>query len=114
MPTPASADIRCSTVEIDAPSSASVDDSRVSPTFAASAGMLTGGWRSVRWKAIPASAGAGRSVNSTRAPVCSPTPVVRIVVLSVRWRSIVSEGSRREGGRARGRSVILASGPRAA
>jgi hypothetical protein len=48
MPTPASADIRCSTVEIDVPSAVSVDDSRVSPTFAACAGMLTGDARSTR------------------------------------------------------------------
>ena len=38
MPTPASADIRCSTVEMLAPAALSVDDKRVSPTFAASAG----------------------------------------------------------------------------
>src|SRR6266550_4039659 len=35
IPSPASADIKCSTVEIDAPSFLSVDDSRVSPTLSA-------------------------------------------------------------------------------
>jgi hypothetical protein len=33
MPSPASADMRCSTVDTLAPSTLSVDDRRVSPTF---------------------------------------------------------------------------------
>ena len=37
---------------------------------------------------MPVSGGAGRSVSSTRAPVCRPTPVVRDRVLSVRCWSI--------------------------
>jgi len=47
-PTPASADIRCSMVEIDASPSVSVDDNRVSPTLTARAGIVTGVGRSTR------------------------------------------------------------------
>ena len=42
---------------------------------------------------MPVSAAAGRSTSSTRAPVCRPTPVVLIVVLSVRCFSMHSFGA---------------------
>ena len=48
IPRPASADIKCSTVEIDAPSFLSVDDSRVSPTLSARAGIDTVCGKSMR------------------------------------------------------------------
>src|SRR5450631_889868 len=38
---------------------------------------------------MPVSGGAGRSINSTRTPVCKPTPVDLILFLSVRCLSIV-------------------------
>jgi hypothetical protein len=84
IPSPASADIMCSTVEIAAPSCLSVDERRVSPTCSASAGIAIGRSRSTRWKTMPALGAAGRSTSSTRAPVCRPTPVVLIVFFSVR------------------------------
>ena len=100
IPSPASADITCSTVEIDVPSRFSVDDSRVSPTCRASAGSVTGRARSTRWKTMPVSGAAGRSMSSTRAPVCSPTPVVLIVVLRVRCFSMGNPDKWRAGSRA--------------
>ena len=90
MPRPASADIRCSTVEIAAPSCFSVDDKpRVADVHA----------RAREWRPPSAGRRGGRRCRcraprdaasiSTRAPVCSPTPVVLIVVLSVRCLSMV-------------------------
>src|ERR1700692_3488267 len=38
---------------------------------------------------MPVLGGAGRSINSTRTPVCKPTPVDLILFLSVRCLSIV-------------------------
>jgi hypothetical protein len=60
------------------------DESRVSPTLRASPGIAAEPGKSTRWNTIPVSGCAGRSVNSTRAPVCRPTPVVLILDLSVR------------------------------
>ena len=89
MPRPASADMTCSTVEMLAPSTFSVDDSRVSPTWWALAGSSD---RSGQVGAMEHDAGvrrgAGRSPSSTRAPVWRPTPVVLIGVLSVRCFSM--------------------------
>src|SRR6266487_2597218 len=42
---------------------------------------------------MPVSGGAGRKVRSTRAPVCRPTPVVLIELLSVRCLSIAGAAS---------------------
>ena len=88
MPRPAHADSTCSTVEIDTPSCFSDVERRVSPTWSASAGIDTDCARSTRWKTIPVSGAAGRMTRSTRAPVCTPTPVVLLADLSVRCFSI--------------------------
>ena len=92
MPKPASADIRCSTVDTLAPSFSREDDRRVSPTLRASAGMATDCGKSTRWNTMPASGGPGRSVKSTRAPVCKPTPVVLTWDFSVRCLSMAGSG----------------------
>src|SRR5450759_502188 len=69
-------------------------DWRVSPTLRASAAIVTGLGRSVRWKTMPVSGGAGRSIISTRTPVCKPTPVDLILFLSVRCLSIIKPPAR--------------------
>ena len=84
MPRPASADIRCSTVDTPASPAASVVPSVVSVTFVARAGMSTGGSRSVRRNTMPVLGGAGLSTIRTLRPVCRPMPVDRIESLSVR------------------------------
>jgi hypothetical protein len=88
MPRPAKADIRCSTVATLAPSPRIVVPSVVSPTRMPLAGTSTGGSRSVRRNTMPVLAGAGPSVITTFSPVCSPTPVARIVFFRVRCLSI--------------------------
>jgi len=93
MPSPASADIRCSTVATRICCwpwciAVSVDAIRVSLTASALAGMARGGSRSIRQNTIPLSAGAGRKPSRTRWPLCSPTPVVLTGSLSVRCLSI--------------------------
>src|SRR5262245_27514488 len=42
---------------------------------------------------MPVSGAAGRSVSSTRAPVCRPTPVVRVTLRNVRCISMLSSGA---------------------
>ena len=69
MPSPASADRRCSTVETPAPFAVSVVPSVVSLTFVARAGTSTGGSRSVRRKTMPVFGGAGLSTIRTLRPV---------------------------------------------
>ena len=53
--------------------------------------LILMGWasdRSVRRKMMPVSGGAWRRVSSTRAPLCSPTPVARVRDLMVRGASL--------------------------
>ena len=95
MPSPASAESRCSMVETLAPSFAIVVPRVVSPTLSARAGMSTGTSRSVRRNQMPWLAGAGRSTISTFLPVCRPTPVARIEFLSVLCFSISGSLPRR-------------------
>lgn len=87
-PRPAQADMRCSTVCTLAPPAPMVEAMRVSTTAVAVMGMSTGSGRSTRRNTIPVSGWAGRSVNSTRWPLCSPTPTARVRVLMVRCWSI--------------------------
>ena len=88
MPSPASADIRCSTVETVPPSAVRLVPSVVWLTLPALAGMSTSWSTSVRRKTMPELAGAGRRTISTFLPVCRPTPVARIEFLSVRCFSM--------------------------
>ena len=88
MPRPAQADMRCSTVCTFAPPLEIVDARRVSVTAWADTGMSTGIGRSTRRNTMPVSGWAGRSVNSTRWPLCRPTPTAFVRVLSVRCWSI--------------------------
>lgn len=82
------ADIRCSTVCTLAPPVPMVEAMRVSVTASAEIGMSTGSGRSTRRNTMPVSGCAGRSVNSTRWPLCRPTPTARVIVLMVRCWSI--------------------------
>ena len=95
MPRPAQADIRCSTVCTLAPPDDTVEASRVSVTASAVIGISTGSGRSTRRNTMPASTGAGRSVSSTRWPLCSPTPTARVMDLRVRcWSTAAILGAR--------------------
>jgi hypothetical protein len=87
-PRPAQADIRCSTVRTLASPTDSVEASRVSVTAWAFTGMSTGCGRSMRRNTMPVSGGAGRSVNSTRSPLCRPTPTARVSAFNVRCASM--------------------------
>ncbi len=88
IPSPAKAESKCSTVETRAPPTTNEVPSMVSPTLSARAGISTGVARSVRRKTIPVSGAAGRTVMSTRLPVCRPTPLARIVFFRVRCPTI--------------------------
>ena len=88
-PKPAQADIRCSTVNTLAEPTEMVDARRVSVTAVADTGMSTGKGKSVRRKTMPVSTGAGRSVSSTRWPLCRPTPTALVSDLRVRCASMV-------------------------
>ena len=86
MPSPANAAMRCSTVEMRVPSFSMTVAMTVLETLVARAGTAGLPGRSVRQKTMPASTGAGRKAIVTFSPVCSPTPVARTIVFSVRWR----------------------------
>ena len=83
MPRPAQADIRCSTVSTLVLPLEMVDASRVSVTASGEMAMSTGCGKSTRRNTMPLSGGAGRSVNSTRWPLCSPTPTAWVRDLRV-------------------------------
>jgi hypothetical protein len=89
MPRPAQADIRCSTVATLAePLRDAVVAMRVSDTAVGRHRDLD---RHRQVDAPEHDAGvrrAGRSVSSTRCPLCRPTPTARVWDLRVRWRSI--------------------------
>src|SRR5665213_3163930 len=89
-PSPAKADIRCSTVEMRTPSRSITVAIVVLLTFNACAGTAGLPGRSVRQKTIPVSTGAGRSTIVTLRPVCRPTPVARTSDFRVRCRIICS------------------------
>ena len=84
IPSPARADIRCSTVWTLAPSRASPVHRVVSHTNSPEAGISTTGSRSTRRNTMPVSGAAGRIVRKTLSPLCRPTPVARITFLMVR------------------------------
>lgn len=84
MPSPAQADIRCSTVDTRAPSFCSTEARRVSPMALAVAGISTAGSRSTRVKMMPVPGVAGRNVNVTLRPECNPMPTVLTTDLMVR------------------------------
>ena len=65
-----------------------VDASRVSVTDVALTGISTGADRSTRRNTMPVSGAAGRSVSSTRWPLCRPTPTALVRDLRVRCASI--------------------------
>ena len=75
-PKPANVAIRCSTVETLTRPLPRLVASWVSMTFSGQALTRASQPRSERTNTMPASAGAGRIVNSTSSPVCSPTPAV--------------------------------------
>lgn len=93
MPRPEQADIRCSIVctfgAPGSPSTEMVDAMRASLTAAALTAISTGDGRSMRRNTMPVSGGAGRIVNSTRCPLCSPTPTARIIDFRVRCWTMV-------------------------
>ena len=60
---------------------------RVSDTASADMRISTGCGRSTRRNTMPVFGGAGRSVSSTRCPLCSPTPMARVWERRVRCRS---------------------------
>src|SRR5688572_12166441 len=84
MPSPKSADMRCSTVDTRAPLRSITVAMVVLLTFVARAGIAGLPGRSVRQNTMPVSMAAGRITMTTFSPVCSPTPVARTVLLSVR------------------------------
>lgn len=84
MPSPAQADIRCSTVDTRVPSFCSTEARRVSPIALAVAGISTAGSRSTRVKMMPLPGAAGRNVNVTLRPECNPMPTVLTTDLMVR------------------------------
>ena len=84
IPKPASAESKCSTVDIRALSFTSVVERLVSPTYFGLAGISTAGSRSTLRNMIPVLAEAGRKVRSTFFPVCRPTPVALITFFNVR------------------------------
>ena len=89
IPSPQSADKRCSTVVTwNSPRPRLVERS-VSSTWSARAGMSRIGLRSVRRKTMPVSTGAGLNCIVTLLPECSPTPVDLIDSRRVRCRSMV-------------------------
>src|SRR4051812_11476600 len=90
MPSPPSADIRCSTVLIFTSPLTSVDARRASPTSWARAGRSTGEARSTRRNMMPLSTAPGRITMRTFWPVCNPTPEARMSDFRVRWRSMGS------------------------
>src|SRR5690606_11508682 len=92
-PRPANADIRCSMVETRASPAVSTVPRRVSPTWVASAGISTGGERSLRRNTMPVSGGAGSSVIAMRDPLCRPTPVAPMRVFRVRCANMARKGT---------------------
>ena len=114
-PRPAQAESRCSTVLTFGPPGSppgdSVVASRVSLTAVGSTLTATGCGRSTRRNTMPWSGGAGRRINSTRCPPCTPTPTARVMALSVRCFSmtgIVPDPARR---RATKRSITSIAPP---
>ena len=78
--------MRCSTVPMETPlPSPIVVHMRVSTTRSQRAGIGVSWARSVRRKTMPASTGAGLSVNCTGLPECRPTPMQLTDDFSVRW-----------------------------
>ena len=86
IPSPAKADMRCSTVDTRAPFFSITVAITVLVTLSAWAGIAGLPGRSERQKTMPLSIGAGRNTIVTLLPVCRPTPVARTVVLRVRCR----------------------------
>ena len=84
MPSPAQADIRCSTVRTRTSPTFSVEARRVSLMTSAPTRISTGSGKSTRRNTMPVSGCAGRSTSSTRAPPCRPTPTARVTVFRVR------------------------------
>ena len=60
------------------------DQMELAVQVAAEIGISTGSGKSTRRNTMPVSGWAGRSVNSTRWPLCRPTPTAREIVLMVR------------------------------
>ncbi len=89
MPSPAQADIKCSMVDTRTPSFCNTDARRVSPIDIVFAGISTGVGKSTRVKTMPVSGPAGRSVNWTLRPECTPMPTVLTIDLIVRCFNMV-------------------------
>ena len=94
MPSPAQADMKCSIVctfgPPGSPPGEMLEAMRVSHTASKRAGMSTGLGRSTRRNTMPVSGAAGRSVSSTRWPLCTPTPTARVIDFRVRCCSMLS------------------------
>ena len=84
IPSPHSADIRCSTVCTLTPSFSRQDDNLVSTTEKGFASIETMGFKSTRLKTIPVLGAAGRNVSETFFPVWRPTPVALTRFFNVR------------------------------
>ena len=96
MPSPASADIRCSTVPTFVPALLQPGaHARVAHRIGIGR-KGQGGSRSTRWKTMPVSGAAGRRVRVILRPPCKPTPVAVTTDFRVRRRIMVFSSSMRD------------------
>src|SRR5687768_17261199 len=108
IPSPKSADMRCSTVDTRAPLHSITVAMVVLLTLVARAGIAGAPGRSERQNTMPVSMAAGRITMTTFSPVCRPTPVARTELFRVRCLIILPIISDRYVGAIDGRRAPLA------